>query len=164
MQGGDVLHRHARRLQREHMLEAAAQALLGVGPGDGFDARAAAPSAGNAHGGVLDLGDVFDPREVPPASRREALVDAVGDGPAARAPRRPGARHLEVDLGAGRGEPLDVPDASASLVLVPDVVDLPSPYLLLKLRFMVANPIRKEDGIKRFLALGLQPPPAKAAA
>lgn len=38
------------------------------------------------------------------------------------------------------------------------------PYLLLKLRFMVANPIRKEDGIKRFLALGLQPPPAKAAA
>jgi len=37
-------------------------------------------------------------------------------------------------------------------------------YLLLKLRFMVANPIRKEDGVKRFLALGLQPPPARAAA
>lgn len=37
-------------------------------------------------------------------------------------------------------------------------------YLLLKLRFMVANPIRKEDGIKRFLALGLQPPQARAAA
>ena len=31
-------------------------------------------------------------------------------------------------------------------------------YLLLKLRFMIANPIRDSDGIKRFLALGLQPP------
>jgi len=36
-------------------------------------------------------------------------------------------------------------------------------YLLLKLRFMVANPIRNDDGIKRFLALGLQPPTRKAA-
>ena len=31
-------------------------------------------------------------------------------------------------------------------------------YLLRKLRFMVANPIRSTDGIKRFLALGLVPP------
>jgi len=31
-------------------------------------------------------------------------------------------------------------------------------YLLRKLRFMVANPIRSVDGIKRFLALGLTPP------
>lgn len=31
-------------------------------------------------------------------------------------------------------------------------------YLLLKLRFMTANPIRKEDGVKRFLALGLPAP------
>lgn len=31
-------------------------------------------------------------------------------------------------------------------------------YLLRKLRFMVANPIRSTDGIKRFLALGLPPP------
>ncbi len=31
-------------------------------------------------------------------------------------------------------------------------------YLLLKLRFMVANPIRTDNGIRRFLALGLQPP------
>lgn len=31
-------------------------------------------------------------------------------------------------------------------------------YLLLKLRFMIANPIRDSDGIQRFLALGLQPP------
>ncbi len=31
-------------------------------------------------------------------------------------------------------------------------------YLLRKLRFMVANPIRSNDGIRRFLALGLTPP------
>jgi transposase len=38
-------------------------------------------------------------------------------------------------------------------------------YLLRKLRFMVANPVRSVDGIKRFLALGLTPPmPAHAAA
>jgi transposase len=36
-------------------------------------------------------------------------------------------------------------------------------YLLLKLRFMVANPIRTENGVKRFLALGLEPPTRKAA-
>lgn len=35
-------------------------------------------------------------------------------------------------------------------------------YLLLKLRFMVANPIRRKDGVKRFLALGL-PTPMKAS-
>jgi transposase len=32
------------------------------------------------------------------------------------------------------------------------------PYLLRKLRFMVANPIRTNDGLKRFIALGLTPP------
>jgi transposase len=38
-------------------------------------------------------------------------------------------------------------------------------YLLRKLRFMVANPIRSNDGIKRFLALGLMPPlPRRQAA
>jgi transposase len=31
-------------------------------------------------------------------------------------------------------------------------------YLLLKLRFATANPIRNEDGIRRFLELGLTPP------
>jgi transposase len=31
-------------------------------------------------------------------------------------------------------------------------------YLLRKLRFMIANPIRNRDGIRRFLALGLPPP------
>ena len=31
-------------------------------------------------------------------------------------------------------------------------------YLLRKLRFMTANPIRTEDGIRRFLALGITPP------
>jgi transposase len=31
-------------------------------------------------------------------------------------------------------------------------------YMLLKLKFMTANPIRKEDDVKRFLALGLLPP------
>jgi hypothetical protein len=31
-------------------------------------------------------------------------------------------------------------------------------YLLRKLRFMVANPIRTNDGLKRFIALGLTPP------
>jgi transposase len=31
-------------------------------------------------------------------------------------------------------------------------------YLLRKLRFMVANPIRSTDGLRRFLALGLTPP------
>lgn len=31
-------------------------------------------------------------------------------------------------------------------------------YLLRKLRFMTANPIRERDGIRRFLALGLNPP------
>jgi len=36
--------------------------------------------------------------------------------------------------------------------------------LLLKLRFMVANPIRTEDGVRRFLALGLQPPARGRAA
>ena len=36
--------------------------------------------------------------------------------------------------------------------------------LLLKLRFMTVNPIRSDDGIKRFLALGLQPPPSRKAA
>jgi len=39
------------------------------------------------------------------------------------------------------------------------------PYLLRKLRFMVANPIRSQDGIRRFLALGVAPPlPHSAAA
>jgi transposase len=38
-------------------------------------------------------------------------------------------------------------------------------YLLRKLRFMVANPIRTDDGVKRFLALGLTPPmPRRQAA
>ena len=38
-------------------------------------------------------------------------------------------------------------------------------YMLRKLRFMVANPIRSVDGIKRFLALGITPPtPLPAAA
>jgi hypothetical protein len=31
-------------------------------------------------------------------------------------------------------------------------------HLLRKLRFMTANPIRTEDGIRRFLALGITPP------
>jgi transposase len=31
-------------------------------------------------------------------------------------------------------------------------------YLLRKLRFMTANPIRYDDGIRRFLALGITPP------
>lgn len=39
------------------------------------------------------------------------------------------------------------------------------PYLLRKLRFMTANPIRQRDGIKRFLALGIPPPlPLRQAA
>jgi transposase len=38
-------------------------------------------------------------------------------------------------------------------------------YLLRKLRFMVANPIRNDDGIRRFLALGITPPlPSRRAA
>ena len=37
-------------------------------------------------------------------------------------------------------------------------------HLLLKLRFMTANPIRSDEGIRRFLALGLQPPPSRKAA
>lgn len=37
------------------------------------------------------------------------------------------------------------------------------PYLLLKLRFATANPVRTEDGTKRFLALGLPAPQRKAA-
>lgn len=38
-------------------------------------------------------------------------------------------------------------------------------YLLRTLRFMVANPIRTNDGLKRFLALGLTPPmPRRQAA
>jgi len=36
-------------------------------------------------------------------------------------------------------------------------------YLLLKLRFMTANPIRTKSGVTRFLALGLQPPLRHAA-
>ena len=36
-------------------------------------------------------------------------------------------------------------------------------YLLAKLRFITANPVRNADGIKRFLALGLPTPLAKAA-
>jgi transposase len=36
-------------------------------------------------------------------------------------------------------------------------------YLLLKLRFMTANPIRTEDGVARFLALGLPAPMRPAA-
>ncbi len=36
-------------------------------------------------------------------------------------------------------------------------------YLLLKLRFMTANPIRTHNGVTRFLALGLQPPLRHAA-
>lgn len=36
-------------------------------------------------------------------------------------------------------------------------------YLLLKLRFMVVNPIRTEDGTKRFIALGLPVPMKKVA-
>jgi transposase len=38
-------------------------------------------------------------------------------------------------------------------------------YLLRKLRFMVANPIRNDDGVRRFLALGItRPLPARRAA
>ena len=38
-------------------------------------------------------------------------------------------------------------------------------YLLRKLRFMTANPIRNDDGIRRFLALGITPPmPRRRAA
>lgn len=38
-------------------------------------------------------------------------------------------------------------------------------YLLRKLRFMIANPVRSTDGVRRFLALGLPPPmPARHAA
>jgi transposase len=38
-------------------------------------------------------------------------------------------------------------------------------YLLRKLRFMTANPIRTDDGIRRFLALGITPPmPRRLAA
>ncbi len=36
-------------------------------------------------------------------------------------------------------------------------------YLLLKLRFMTANPIRSKLGVARFLALGLPPPLSRAA-
>jgi transposase len=36
-------------------------------------------------------------------------------------------------------------------------------YLLLKLRFMTANPIRTQDGVARFLALGLPAPMRQAA-
>lgn len=36
-------------------------------------------------------------------------------------------------------------------------------YLLAKLRFITANPVRNSDGIKRFLALGLPAPSAEAA-
>jgi transposase len=36
-------------------------------------------------------------------------------------------------------------------------------YLLLKLRFMIANPIRSNQGVARFLALGLPTPARKAA-
>lgn len=35
-------------------------------------------------------------------------------------------------------------------------------YLLRKLRFVTANPVRDSAGIKRFLALGLIPPTALA--
>jgi transposase len=38
-------------------------------------------------------------------------------------------------------------------------------YLLRKLRFMIANPIRSTDGVRRFLALGITPPmPRRLAA
>lgn len=37
-------------------------------------------------------------------------------------------------------------------------------YLLRKLRFMVANPIRSNDGVRRFLALGLTPPMPRSQA
>lgn len=37
-------------------------------------------------------------------------------------------------------------------------------YLLLKLAFMTANPLRTDDGLKRFQALGMPTPHAKAAA
>ncbi len=36
-------------------------------------------------------------------------------------------------------------------------------FLMLKVRFMTANPIRTDNGVKRFLALGLPTPYAKAA-
>ena len=32
-------------------------------------------------------------------------------------------------------------------------------YLLRKLRFMTANPVRRQDGVRRFIALGLPVPP-----
>lgn len=37
-------------------------------------------------------------------------------------------------------------------------------YLLLKLRFMIVNPIRDDIGVERFIALGLTPPPSRIAA
>ena len=36
-------------------------------------------------------------------------------------------------------------------------------YLLAKLRFITANPVRNSNGIKRFLALGLPVPLGRAA-
>ncbi len=36
-------------------------------------------------------------------------------------------------------------------------------YLLRKLRFVTANPVRTKDGVRRFLALGIAPPIARAA-
>lgn len=36
-------------------------------------------------------------------------------------------------------------------------------YMLLKLRFLIVNPIRDEDGTKRFLALGMTPSARQAA-
>ena len=36
-------------------------------------------------------------------------------------------------------------------------------YLLRKLRFLTANPVRNRGGVLRFLALGLKPPTALAA-
>jgi transposase len=37
-------------------------------------------------------------------------------------------------------------------------------YLLRKLRFLTANPVRNRDGVRRFIALGLPPPDRRAAA
>lgn len=37
-------------------------------------------------------------------------------------------------------------------------------HLLLKFQLMTANPIRSEEGVKRFLALALQPTPSRKAA
>ena len=128
VQRGDVLHRHARRLQGQMLLVTLRLTLIGIGPGEELDVRGFAALAGHPHRCVLDLGLTSGPWEVAPAPRLELLVDLAHDRPAVRASGGPPSLDVQDDLDVGREqEALDQRDDPSAGTLVGHRGDVPSP-------------------------------------